>query len=242
MAWREAGTGAFMSHIKMKELPSCERPYEKGKLFGVEALSDEELLSIILRTGTKERRVSELVRDIFSLAEEYGGINNFNLVPENELLAIQGIGKVKILMLKSVFELSKRLSKRERISGNIKIESPLDAVYIMQPDLRDLDVEEVWALYLDGRNGIIRKEMITRGTSNSSMISIKDIFKEALRCNATGLFIFHNHPSKDPTPSLDDISITRQIYKAALMLGICFVDHIIIGGNKYVSLKDKGYI
>jgi len=242
MPGEKLGIGVELKHIKMKELPVCERPYDKCKLYGPQSLSDEELLAIFLRSGTRDKRVSELARDVINLAEDYGGLSYFPYIPEDELLGISGLGPVKIILLKCLFEFDKRLSRKKKISGITRIESPKDAVEVMEPELSGLEIEEVWALYLDGRNGLIRKEMITKGTSNSSMISVKDIFKEALRCNATGVFLFHNHPSGDPTPSLQDIGITRQVKQSSLLMGIDFVDHVIIGGNKYISLKEKGYI
>lgn len=228
-------------HVSMKEISRNERPYERFMQCGAKALSDEELLAVILRSGTKKLRVTEVAKQVLSKCEEYGGISHIADIPPDELLAIDGIGTVKAAMLGCVAELSRRM----RIQGTgsqVRISSVQEAAHYMLDELSGLDKEEVWAVFLDGRNNIIKKYNISKGTANSSPISAREIFKPAIKWGACGVIIYHNHPSGDPEPSQEDISITKSIKLSARLMDIELVDHIIIGNMNYISLKNEGIL
>lgn len=229
-------------HVTMKSLPMSSQPYEKCDKLGPAALSEEELLSVIFRSGTRNKRVTEVARNVISLCESYGGLGFLERVPVSELTKIDGIGKVKALQLKCIGELSKRVWKSTNATIEMRISSAKDIYDVFANELKGLEVEEVWILYLNSKNAILSKKQLTKGTINSSLISAREIFKDALKVNALSIALVHNHPSGDPEPSLEDLSVTRQLRDAAAVMDINLIDHVIIGDGRYVSLKQKGIL
>jgi DNA repair protein RadC len=228
-------------HFTVKELPVSERPYEKCEKLGAGNLSDAELLAVIIRTGAKDQRVIELAHLILTNSKEFDGLVGLNYMAMEDLMNINGIGRVKAIQILCVVELTKRMAKATRDKG-LKLTSPeLVADYYMQ-DMRHLTREELVLVMMDSKSKLIKDLIISKGSVNASIVSPRDIFLNALKCSAVHIILLHNHPSGDPTPSKEDIIITQKIKEAGVLIGINLMDHIIIGDNKYVSLKKEGII
>lgn len=222
---------------QIKNLPKEERPYEKCLKYGAESMTDIELLAIILRTGTKGCNVKELA--IRMLQNEEGDISVLSLthLSLEQLMEINGIGKVKAIQILCVLELAKRIS-RTRFSNATKFNSSdIIADYYMER-LRHLEQEQMYVMFLDTKCKLIKDKRISSGTINQSLISPREVFVEALKCNCVNIVLVHNHPSGDPSPSQDDIKSTERVNKAGKIIGIRLLDHIIIGDNTYFSLKE----
>ena len=215
------------------------RPYEKSMRYGVSTLSDAELLAIILRTGTKGMDATSLSCEVLKSYAGKDGIVGLCNVGIHELMKIKGIGKVKAIQIQAIVELAKRLSKGS-ISERKSFSNPkLIANYYMQ-DMMQLEVEKVLLVMLDNKCKLICDMIVSQGTVNSSVISPREIIIEALKHRAVFIVIIHNHPSGDPTPSNDDYNFTDRLKRAAEIVDIPLLDHIIIGNNQYISLKETG--
>ncbi len=215
------------------------RPYEKSMRYGVSTLSDAELLAIILRTGTKGMDATSLSCEVLKSYAGKDGIVGLCNVGIHELMKIKGIGKVKAIQIQAIVELAKRLSKGS-ISERKSFSNPkLIANYYMQ-DMMHLEVEKVLLVMLDNKCKLICDMIVSQGTVNSSIISPREIIIEALKHRAVFIVIIHNHPSGDPTPSNDDYNFTDRLKRAAEIVDIPLLDHIIIGNNQYISLKETG--
>ncbi len=225
-------------HTKVMEMPSEERPYEKALRYGVEVLSDAELLAVVIRCGTGEKNSVELAREIISSCEEREGIAALNALDLSELMRIKGIGRVKAVQLKALCEFSKRLWRTERLRGD-KFSRPETAAMYFMEEMRRLSVEEVRILFLDNACRKIREELLSRGTVNASLVSTREVLLKALKCGAVKMIMVHNHPSGDPTPSKEDILITDKLINAGALIDIRLEDSIIIGDGKYISLRQN---
>lgn len=227
----------------IKEMLADERPYEKCERFGAGSLTDIELLAVMLRTGTKGENSLELARRLLypdSGTQKKGETHLQNWTKE-ELMRVHGIGKVKAIQILCLCELSKRLSQlsaREELDFS---KANTIAEYYME-DMRHRKQEHMKLLMLNTRCRLICESELSKGTINMSVISPRELFVEALQKNAVYIILMHNHPSGDPTPSRDDILVTRRVQEAGLLLGIELIDHIIIGDNCYVSLADEGML
>jgi len=230
------------AHAKMKDLSPDQLPTEKCLKYGADALTDEELLAVIFRFGTGRLRVTQVARSVIECAEGYGGIAYLDRIPLGTLQQIEGVGQVRSVQLRCLSELARRMWEKGGGSKKERITSGKDVFEMFLPTLKPLEVEETWALYLDGKNGIIKKKMMTRGSVNSSMVSEREIFRDALLHSAVGIILIHNHPSGDPSPSLDDLEVTRKLRNGADLLGINLMDHVIIGDNNFISLKERGIL
>lgn len=223
----------------MKDIPALERPYEKCLKYGAEALSDAELLAVLLRTGTKGENVLALAESLLyqNQNKEEGllGIHQFSF---QSLMKLKGIGKVKAVQILCLSELAKRLAKasakpRLRFSSSQSV-----AEYYME-DLRHNNQEVMKLLVLNSKADLIDEIDISKGTVNASLITPRELFVEALKKEAVSIILLHNHPSGDPTPSRDDILTTKRISEAGYLVGIELLDHIIIGNNCYVSFQEE---
>lgn len=222
-----------------------QRPYEKCLAFGASALSDAQLLAVILRTGTNGVDATGLAEQIFELCgssqQDKNALVGLSGLSVPELMSIKGVGKVKAIQIQCICELARRIAK-QTAKEKLDFSSPSTiAGYYMQ-DLRFLDKENLIIALLDGKCRLIRDCTISVGTVNSSLVSPRDIFAEALKYNAVSIVLLHNHPSGDSTPSTNDIAVTKRIVEAGKIMGINVIDHIIIGDNKYTSLKEKDYM
>jgi len=223
--------------MKLKDFSPDNRPLERLLNNGCEKLSNSELLSIIIKTGTKENNVlalSNIILGKFNLNE----LNNATI---NELLRIKGIGKVKAAQIKAVFEISKRINyyKTENLH---KISRAKDAYEYLKKDFLNKDQEHLIAIYLDKNSKIISKRIITIGTNNQTLVSNRDIAYYAIKERASAIIIAHNHPSNDCYPSFEDKQATRNLKKALKLLEIELLDHLIITDDNYYSFKEKGEI
>lgn len=227
------------TYLTVKELPISERPYEKCEKFGVGVLSDAELLAVIIRTGTKQQRVIELAVNILNYSTAYPGLKGLNYLSLEELRKIKGIGRVKAIELLCLTEITKRMAKEIQREG-LRLTTPhCVAEYYMQ-DMRHLMREQVLLLMLDSKNKIIKDMIISEGTINASIMPTREVFVAAVKYEAVNIILLHNHPSGDPTPSAEDIRVTKRIAEAGNLIGVALMDHLIIGDNRYISLKEQG--
>ena len=226
------------THLTVKQLPESERPYEKAFEKGIESLSDAELLAVILRTGTKKLRSIDLAYAVLNHKKEYPGLLGLYYTTKEDLMKINGIGRVKALELEACAELAKRLAKLKR-KQRFSVRSPRSIAEYYMEQLRHEKREKTLLLLLDGKNRIIREHMISEGTVNLSMASSREIFIEALKYEAVYIILIHNHPSGDPTPSMQDLKSTKMIKKAGDFMEIPLLVHIIIGDCSYVSLREQ---
>ena len=234
--------GDFMYKITTKELQPEYRPDEKFLACGSEALSDAELLAIILRTGNAQENSVELSRRI--LTPEDGGspsILNIFRYELAELQRIKGIGKVKAIQIKAIGELALRISRTQAESQLVFHDPERVAAYYME-QLRHRKRETVVLLMLNSACKLIREQVLSTGTVNASMISPRELFIEALRYEAVNIILLHNHPSGNPAPSQADLKVTDNILTLSRMIEIRLLDHIIIGDNHYFSFRENGYI
>ena len=212
----------------LKEIPIYERPRERALDVGVENLSTTELLAIILRTGSKKYSVLETANLILSKSSK---IQNLNFLSLEELVEIDGIGITKAITILSAIELGKRINQIEK--NDISFFNPIEIYNYMKNELQSLTEERSYALYLNTKGKLIEKKLLTIGTINQTLIDSKIVFKWAYKLSASAFVLIHNHPSKDSTPSKQDLQITKEILKQSKTLGIFFIDHIIIGNDFY---------
>ncbi len=219
--------------VNMLNIPKEERPIEKMIRHGAFYLTETELLSIIIRTGSKNRNVLELSREIL-LKYELGIISRKTY---RELLSFKGISKVKASQIISVFELARRLSNRIE-EEKIKILNSYSLFDYVQSDFYDSPTEKIMIVMVDTKNQVIRKEFISYGEIDYSVLDIRNLLKNIFTYDASGFFLIHNHPSGDLRPSRDDIEMTKKIKSACDMLNVRFLDHIIVSNTSYKSIID----
>lgn len=223
---------------KIKDLDISQRPREKLKDYGYEALSDEELFAILIETGSKKKNAIEISREILSKfsAEELLSISI------EELCEIDGIKLAKASKIIAAIQLGKRLSEKI-INKEIKcINSCDDVFYLMKNKFLDTKKEHFYAILLNTKNAIISKEIISTGDLNSSIVNPRECFTRAVRKSANSVIFVHNHPSGNPKPSQNDKLITERLVKAGKILNISVLDHIIIGNNEYFSFRKENII
>lgn len=227
-------------HMTTKEFPLSEQPYEKCERFGAEALSDAELLAIIIKTGTKRECSLDVARNLLSMDENKQGLLFLHYTTIQELMEIPGIGRVKAIQLLAAAELGRRLSTAADDSGVFK--NPGDLARRYMASMGHLLQEKVVLIMMDTKCHILKEAVIFKGTVNSSPLEAREVFLLALKHRAVFIILLHNHPSGDPKPSHADLAATRRLKEAGELLGIRLMDHIIIGDNKYISLKEKGFL
>ncbi len=224
--------------VKLKELPVLERPRERLINVGVENLSDEELLSIILKTGSKEMSVKELAAYILS---NLGGIENLKNINYHEVKKIKGIGEAKACMLVALSEIARRMNRKVASLMGVKLNTPLKIFEFYKSKINN-DQEQFYCIYLDASKKVIEEKLLFIGTVNYSLVHPRDIFKEAYLLNATGIICVHNHPSGEVRPSKEDINLTIRLKEIGVLMGVRVIDHIIIGDDKYYSFLENGKI
>ena len=231
-----------MKHRSIPELPACERPDEKFLQYGPDALTDAELLAIIMRTGTREETSTELAnRILMQTKEESGSILNLFYYDIEDLKKISGIGTVKALQIKSVIELSRRIA-RTCASEKLSFHDPDSIAGYYMEELRHLDKEQVILILLNSACQMIREEVLSLGTVNAALFSPREIFMDALKYGAVSIVLVHNHPSGDPSPSSKDRHATKRIREAGELIGITLLDHIIVGDRSYISFSKEGIL
>jgi DNA repair protein RadC len=223
--------------MKMKELSLDERPREKMLEKGADALSNAELLAILLRTGTGGMNVVETAREL--LAGCGNRINEVAGMSTERLCQVKGIGPGKAVSIAAAFELGRRCAAEAAREQHTSISSPKDAVRLLLPHLRDLDHEECWVLFLNRANYLINKERITIGSGDATLIDIRTIIRRAIEKKATGIILSHNHPSGNAMPGKADIEETARLKKALGTCDISLIDHIVIASKSYYSFSDE---
>ena len=226
----------------MKELPEEERPYERMTRYGASALSDAELLAILLRNGRAGESALELSRRLLrecTPREGAGALSVLFALSVQELTRFPGIGRVKALQLTAAAEIARRLSIRTAGSASV-ISSASDLAQKYIPLMRDMQKEAIYGIWLDNRLRILGETQLSVGSVNQALLSTREIFLEAVKHKAVHFILIHNHPSGDPQPSTEDILLTRRVEEAGRMIGIPVLDHIIIGDGTYVSMKERG--
>jgi DNA repair protein RadC len=221
--------------LTIKELPADGRPREKLKALGPGSLSDAELLAIILRMGTHGESVVDLSN---RLLVTYGGLAGLSRVSFSGLCDVHGLGDAKACQLKAALEMGKRLLLAQP-EERLQVRSPADLVPILMLEMGPLDQETLRVVLLNTKNQVIKFSDVYRGSLNSSLVRVAEVFKEAVRVNAAAIIVAHNHPSGDPTPSPEDARVTEQIVAAGKLLEIEVLDHLVIGERTYVSLREK---
>lgn len=212
-----------------------ERPRERLAQLGPESLTSAELLGILLRVGVRgENAVAVGQR----LLQTFGGIAGVHQAPYPELIAQHGIGSAKAAQLKAAIELGRRLIQMAP-DQKPAVHSPQDAASLVQYDMSAFEQEHLRVIYLNTRNGVLGWEDVYKGSLNQSQVRIGELFKGAIRRNAASIILAHNHPSGDPTPSPDDVAITRAVIEAGRLLDVEVLDHLVIGRGRFVSLKER---
>lgn len=224
---------------KVKDLPIDDRPREKLLLRGAQNLTDAELLAILLRTGTKGKSVIAIAQEIISKEDN---LAKLAVKSTSELVKIQGIGKDKAATLLAAFEISRRILSQGKWYSQKKITSPKDVAEIFIPLLRDELKEQFIVVCLNSANKIIKYEKISVGNLNSSIVHPREVFKAAIENNSASIILIHNHPSENPEPSNEDISITKKLVEAGKIMDILIFDHIIIAGSSFTSFIERRLI
>ncbi len=220
----------------IKDLPEGERPRERLEHYGAGALSSAELLAIILRVGNKDENVIRLAQRLLTT---YGGLVGLAQAAFSDLTAIKGLGPAKATQLKAAFELGRRLQVAAPHERPI-VKSPADAANLLMLEMGLLEQEHLRAVILDSKNHVIKVHTVYIGSLNTAVVRVGELFREAIRLNAAAVIIAHNHPSGDPTPSAEDVHVTRQIVEAGKLLSIDVLDHLVICQARWVSLKERG--
>jgi DNA repair protein RadC len=223
-------------HPTIKDLPSSERPRERLLHHGAGALSGAELLAIILRTGTRDENVVQVAQRLLST---FGGLTGLAKANAAELTSEKGLGPAKTAQLKAALEIGRRLLI-ESPDERPQIRSPADAANLVMSQMSLLDQEHLCTMLLDTKNRVLDTPTIYVGSLNTSLIRVGELFREAIRANCASLIVVHNHPSGDPTPSPEDVAVTRQIVEAGKLLDVDVLDHLVIGRQRFVSLKERG--
>lgn len=225
--------------IRIKDLPINDRPIERLLEVGVKNLSDEELLSIILKTGTKDGSVKILASNILSVA---GRIENLKNLTFEQLINIKGVGKSKAAAILSVVELGRRCNRNLDSLNNLKLVNSELVYQYFKNVIGDEKQEYFYCIYLDNHKKIIKNKLLFLGTINHSLVHPREIFKEAYLCGAVSIICVHNHPTGNITPSRQDIELTSNLVSIGKLLGIGVDDHIIIGKNNYYSFFENNRI
>ena len=222
--------------LRIDDIAEGERPRERFLKVGPTAASARELLAILLRIGPPKIGVIALADE---LLRKFGGLAGLARADLQDLQQVHGIGEVKAIEIKAALELGKRLMVSNPDQKPL-IKTPADAAQLMMADMGLLEQEEVRTLLLDARNRVVASMMIYRGTLNAANMRVGEVFRDAIRHSSASIVLAHNHPSGDPSPSADDVLVTKELVKAGKLLDIEVLDHLIIAHNRYVSLKERG--
>jgi DNA repair protein RadC len=228
--------GEQRTNYRISDLTSSERPRERLAALGAESLSNAELIAILLRSGVEGMNVLQLAQKILV---DVGGLAGIHRTPYEDLCQVHGVGPAKAAQLNAAIELGRRLSVAELEDKPI-IQSPDDAAAIVQYEMGALEAEHLRTILLDTRNRVIKLVEIYKGSLNTSVIRVGEVFRDAVRINAASIIVVHNHPSGDPTPSPEDVAVTRAIVEAGELLNIEVLDHLVIGKKAFISMKAKG--
>jgi DNA repair protein RadC len=227
-----------MAYQSIKRWPEGERPRERLLKHGAESLSDAHLLAIILRTGGGGKSAIDLAIELLNSFGDLKGIKN---AAAREFSSFKGVGDAKVAQLKSAFELGRRLLDEQRSNGPV-FSSGRDVYLYYHQRLKDLKKEVFRCAMLDAKNRVFRDSRVSEGSLTNSLVHPREAFRDAIKEAAASVIFVHNHPSGDPSPSREDISLTERLSNVGEIVGIKVLDHVIIGDNKYISMMEKGYI
>lgn len=229
-------TSRLEYHPMIRDLPMDERPRERLQHYGPGSLSTAELIAILLRVGVEGCSAVSLGQHLLI---QFGGIAGLARVSFAELCEVHGLGPAKAAQLKAALELGRRLliaSPQERP----RITSPADAANLLMLEMGLLEQEHLRVMLLDTKNHVLASPTVYKGSVHTSVVRVGEIFRDAIKSNAAALILAHNHPSGDPTPSREDVRLTEQVVEAGKLLDIELLDHLVIGQQRYVSLKERG--
>lgn len=221
---------------RISDLHESDRPRERLAALGPQALTNAELLAILLRVGVPGENAVEVGQRLLT---RLGGLQGLHRAPFKELMDQHGMGEAKASQIKAAIELGRRLTL-EAPEEKLAINSPADAAALVQYEMSALEQEHLRVILLDRRNRVLAIVEVYKGSVNSSQVRVGELFKEAIRANASAIIVTHNHPSGDPTPSPDDVAVTRAMVQAGKLLDIDVLDHLVIGMGKWASLKERG--
>lgn len=221
----------------LKDMPKCDLPRERLILYGVRSLSNEELISILFRTGRRGESVKSLASDVLKI---YKSLDSLKDVSLNKLKSIRGLGDVKAVTLLAAIELGRRVYDNSNLTPKVKIFSAVNAYRTFSNYIRDEKQESLLAIYLDVKNRYITHKIVFKGTLDRSQIYPRDVFKAALLENASGIIIMHNHPSGEVIPSKSDDEATCDMAEAGELIGVKLLDHIIVGRDEFYSYLEEG--
>ncbi|MBL6763461.1 MAG: DNA repair protein RadC [Verrucomicrobiae bacterium] len=229
--------------VKIKDLPNADRPRERLAEHGPDALRNADLLAILLRTGLKGRSAIQVAEE---LVARFGQLKGLATASLDELCTVKGVGRDKAVTLKAAFTLAQRMA-RELHADLPVMDAPEKVAALLRDEIREHEVEHFHALLLNTRRRLIRREMLSKGTLDSTVVHPREVFRGAIAANASAVVLVHNHPSGDPQPSEADIRITRDLIRAGQLLRIEVLDHVILGRptaerpRDFVSLRELGY-
>ncbi len=221
---------------RIADLHESDRPRERLASLGPQALSNAELIAILLRVGVTGENAVQVGQRLLNTFHGLGGLHR---APFKELVDQHGLGEAKASQIKAAIELGRRLTL-ESPEERAAINSPADAAALVQYEMSALEQEHMRVILLDRRNRVLETVEVYKGSVNSSQVRVGEVFKDAIRKNASALIVTHNHPSGDPTPSPDDVAVTRAIVQAGKLLDVEVLDHLVIGQGRWVSLKERG--
>lgn len=236
-----------MNKVRMQDCPIEQRPYEKFQQYGSDALTDTELLAILLRTGTTKLNVMELSRELLThfqeapLGEKQPSLLTLYQFSYEELQKVSGIGKIKAIQILALVSLCNRIVKAKYTKGK-KVNSPQTIADCFMEELRHKREECFVVIFLDAKCKILGNEVVSRGSLTAAIVHPREVYKLAVQKTAHSIIALHNHPSGDPTPSEEDIQITERLKQAGDIMGIPLLDHIIIGDGIYRSFKEESYL
>ena len=225
--------------IKIKDIPKCERPRERLLALGVEKLNNEELLSILLKTGSKDQSAKDLANNIL---KKVGSIHKLGDINYHILRKIKGVGDAKACSILTAIELGKRIRTTNSSLINIQITNSRIVFEYFNNLFLNKKQEHFYCIYLDNRKKVLEVKLLFIGTVNQSLVHPREVFKEALLLSASSIICIHNHPSGNMSPSKDDLELTNRLVNIGLLMGIVIIDHIIIGNNEYYSFMENGNI
>ncbi|MCR4839654.1 MAG: DNA repair protein RadC [Eubacterium sp.] len=230
-----------MTNLRISDMAEQNKPCEKAMQYGIQSLGDAELLAVILRSGTREANVIHLAEQILASHPIHKGLTGLNYLTTEDLTKIPGIGTVKAVQLQAIAELSRRMA-REKTKQYVRMDDPNSIAEYFREEVRYLEKERVYALFFNSANCFLQDVKISEGSVNASITSPREVFREALRYGAVSVVLLHNHPSGCPEPSETDLLVTKRFKEVGELLGIRLLDHIIIGGNEYLSFAERGLI
>ncbi len=224
--------------LMIKELPADERPREKMKERGAQALGNSELLAILLRTGNFQESALRIAEN---LLDRQGGLAGFGNATLEDFEQVKGVGEAKAITVMAAIELGRRVTTLAPAARAV-IRTPDDVAALLMPRFRYETKESFIAILLSTKNHVLKTPVISIGSLNASIVHPRELFREAINASAAAVILAHNHPSGDPTPSPEDVSLTRKLVDAGKLLDIPVLDHIVLGDGKYISFKEKGIL